>query len=38
MPVLYDMAQKGLIDKTIVADLDTVMAPYSNQAVPGPTP
>jgi HD-GYP domain-containing protein (c-di-GMP phosphodiesterase class II) len=38
MPVLYDMAQKGLIDKTIVGDLDTVMAPYSNQAVPSPTP
>jgi HD-GYP domain-containing protein (c-di-GMP phosphodiesterase class II) len=38
MPILYDMAQKGLIDKTIVGDLDTVMAPYSNQAVPGPTP
>jgi HD-GYP domain-containing protein (c-di-GMP phosphodiesterase class II) len=36
MPVLYDMAEKGLIDRTIVKDMDTAMAEYSNREVPPP--
>ncbi|MDR1379515.1 MAG: HD domain-containing protein [Synergistaceae bacterium] len=34
MVILYDMAQKGFIDGTIVKDLDVVMAPYSNRDIP----
>jgi HD-GYP domain-containing protein (c-di-GMP phosphodiesterase class II) len=36
MPILYGMAEKGFIDKNIVMDIDTVMAPFSNQDVPPP--
>ncbi|MDR1618649.1 MAG: HD domain-containing protein [Treponema sp.] len=36
MPILYDMAQRGFIDETIVKDLDAVMAPYSYRDVPPP--
>lgn len=36
MPILYDMAQKGFIDESIVKDLDEVMAGYSMQDVPSP--
>jgi HD-GYP domain-containing protein (c-di-GMP phosphodiesterase class II) len=36
MPILYDMAEKGYIDKKIAGDIDTVMAPWSNQDVPPP--
>jgi len=36
IPVLFDMAQKGLIDSKIVKDFDTVMADYSFKDVPSP--
>ncbi|MCL1908085.1 MAG: HD domain-containing protein [Holophagaceae bacterium] len=36
MPILYDMAKKGLIDAKIVKDLDEVMADYSLKDVPSP--
>ena len=36
MPILYDMAAKGLIDNEIVKDLDEVMAEYSMRDVPYP--
>ena len=36
MPILFDMASKGLIDPEIVKDLDGVMAEYSGQDVPSP--
>jgi HD-GYP domain-containing protein (c-di-GMP phosphodiesterase class II) len=34
--ILRDMSDKGLIDKAISRDLDTVMAEYSNRDVPPP--
>jgi HD-GYP domain-containing protein (c-di-GMP phosphodiesterase class II) len=37
MPILYAMTAKGELDPSIVADLDVVMAAYSNQDVPKPT-
>jgi HD-GYP domain-containing protein (c-di-GMP phosphodiesterase class II) len=36
MPLLYSMADKGLIDGDIVKDLDAVMAEYSNRDIPAP--
>jgi HD-GYP domain-containing protein (c-di-GMP phosphodiesterase class II) len=36
MPVLYGMAGQGLIDGSIVRDLDAAMAEYSNRDVPPP--
>jgi hypothetical protein len=36
MPILWSMAEKGFIDKEIVADFDKVMAEYSNIEVPPP--
>jgi HD-GYP domain-containing protein (c-di-GMP phosphodiesterase class II) len=36
MPILWGMAQQGLIDEKIVGDLDVVMAEYSNRDVPHP--
>ncbi|MDR1519609.1 MAG: HD domain-containing protein [Planctomycetota bacterium] len=38
MPILRDMAQKNLIDREIVEDLDRAMAEYSNLDVPPPPP
>ena len=36
MPILWDMAQRGFIDESIVKDFDTAMATYSNKDVPSP--
>jgi HD-GYP domain-containing protein (c-di-GMP phosphodiesterase class II) len=36
MPILHDMAERGLIDAEITHDLDIVMAEYSNRDVPPP--
>jgi HD-GYP domain-containing protein (c-di-GMP phosphodiesterase class II) len=36
MPILYDMAEKGEIDRNIVKDMDAVLEPYSNRDVPPP--
>jgi HD-GYP domain-containing protein (c-di-GMP phosphodiesterase class II) len=36
MPILYDMAEKGEIDRGIVKDMDTVLEPYSNRDAPPP--
>jgi HD-GYP domain-containing protein (c-di-GMP phosphodiesterase class II) len=36
MPILYRMAEQGFIDRTIVKDMDTAMAEYSNRDVPPP--
>jgi HD-GYP domain-containing protein (c-di-GMP phosphodiesterase class II) len=38
MPILYDMAERGDLDLSIVRDMDAVMAPYSMLNVPGPKP
>ena len=37
MPILYNMAEKGLIDKKIVKGLDETMAEYSLRDIPFPT-
>jgi HD-GYP domain-containing protein (c-di-GMP phosphodiesterase class II) len=34
MPILYDMAERGKIDRRIVSDIDSVMAPYSGFDIP----
>jgi HD-GYP domain-containing protein (c-di-GMP phosphodiesterase class II) len=34
MPILYEMADRGKIDRKIVADIDAVMAPYSGYDIP----
>jgi len=36
MPILYDMAAKGFIDREIVKDFDSIMAEYSMRDVPPP--
>jgi HD-GYP domain-containing protein (c-di-GMP phosphodiesterase class II) len=36
MPILYAMAQKGLVNEKIVKDLDAVMAKYSYQDILSP--
>jgi len=36
MPILQNMAERGLIDSKIVKDFDIVMAEYSNRDVPAP--
>ena len=36
MPILYDMAEKGFIDRKIVKDLDEVMTAYSIRDLPLP--
>jgi HD-GYP domain-containing protein (c-di-GMP phosphodiesterase class II) len=36
MCILYDIAEKGDIDLSIIKDMNMVMAPYSNQDVPKP--
>jgi len=36
MPFLWNMADKGFIDRKIVKDFDAVMALYSNKDVPPP--
>jgi len=36
MPILYDMADKGFIDRKIVKDLDEAMADYSLRDIPPP--
>nr|AGS52763.1 metal dependent phosphohydrolase [uncultured bacterium contig00091] len=36
MPILYDMADKGFIDKKIVKNIDEVMEKYSMKEVPCP--
>jgi HD-GYP domain-containing protein (c-di-GMP phosphodiesterase class II) len=36
MPILYDMARRGLIDEHIVKDLDAVMAAHSGEDAPLP--
>ena len=36
MPILYDMAAKGFIDREIVKDFDNIMAEYSMRDVPSP--
>ena len=38
MPILYGMAEKGLIDGKIVKDLDEAMAEHSLCDIPPPTP
>jgi HD-GYP domain-containing protein (c-di-GMP phosphodiesterase class II) len=38
MPILYDMADKGKLDKTIVKDIDELMADYSLRDLPPPPP
>jgi hypothetical protein len=37
MPILYDMADKGFIDRKIVKDLDEAMVGYSLRDLPSPT-
>jgi HD-GYP domain-containing protein (c-di-GMP phosphodiesterase class II) len=36
MPVLFNMAEKGGLDRKIVEDMDRVMAPYSGQDLEAP--
>ena len=36
MPILYDMAAKGFIDREIVKDFNVIMAEYSMRDVPSP--
>jgi HD-GYP domain-containing protein (c-di-GMP phosphodiesterase class II) len=37
MPILYDMANSGKIDRDIVNDLNTVLAPYDGKDMPPPS-
>jgi HD-GYP domain-containing protein (c-di-GMP phosphodiesterase class II) len=38
LAVLYDMAEDGLIDPKISADIDRVLAPYDGKELPWPEP
>jgi HD-GYP domain-containing protein (c-di-GMP phosphodiesterase class II) len=38
MPILYDMAEDGLIDAGIAADIGLVLAPYDGKELPLPEP
>jgi HD-GYP domain-containing protein (c-di-GMP phosphodiesterase class II) len=38
MEIVYDMAERGLIDKGISADIDKVLAPFDGKELPHPEP